>query len=116
MRCALAVSLLALCALAGCGSDKEKAPDPKAISTNGRSVSVRYPEAGVRFKAPQDWRRQAGKPPLVAAARTGQATTALWRSPRSEQLPITHGSLKSAKEALVAQIKKRDASFRVQRA
>src|SRR3954454_18524428 len=116
MRCALAVSLLALCALAGCGSDKEQAPDPKAISTTGRTVAVRYPEAGVRFKAPEDWRREAGKAPLVAAVQTGQATIAVWRYPRSEQLPVTHNSLGAAKEALVAQIKKRDQTFEVQRA
>src|SRR3954471_1057187 len=115
MRRLLAGSL-AMAALAGCGSSKDRAPDVKAIPTGGGTIIARYPDAGVVFKAPQDWRRQAGKPPLVAAVQTGQATIAVWRYPRSEQLPITHDSLRSAKEALVAQIKKRDASFRVQKA
>jgi hypothetical protein len=70
----------------------------------------------VQFRAPQDWRRQAGKAPLVAAVQTGQATIAVWRYPRDEQLPVTHGGLQTAKDALVAQIKKRDPSFKVRRA
>src|SRR3954467_538955 len=115
MRRAL-VSLIAVGALAGCGSDKEDAPDPKAISTSGRTTVVRYPGAGVRFKAPEDWRREAGKAPLVAAVQTGQATIAVWRYPRAEQLPVTHTSLRAAKEALVGQIRKRDPSFKVQKA
>src|SRR3954466_2469935 len=107
---------LAVLALAGCGSSKDDTPDPGAIPVGGGRVTVRYPEAGVRFRAPQDWRRQAGKAPLVAAVQTGQATIAVWRYPRSEQLPVTHNSLGAAKEALVAQIKKRDQSFEVQKA
>jgi hypothetical protein len=115
MRRALAL-LLAVSVIAGCGSEKEKAPDPKAIPTGGGTVLVRYPGAGVRFRAPQGWRRQAGKAPLVAAVQTGQATIAVWRYPRTEQLPVTHNSLQAAKAALVAQIGKRDASFKLQRA
>ena len=108
--------LLAGLAVAGCGSSKDKAPDSGAIPTGGATVSVTYPQAGVRFRAPQGWRRETGKAPLVAAVQTGPATIALWRYPRSEQLPTTHTALQAAKQALVAQIKKRDPGFRVQRA
>jgi len=115
MRRALLATVPVL-ALAGCGSNKDKAPDATAIPTNGGTVAVKYPAAGVAFKAPQGWRRQTGKAPLVAAVQTGQATIAVWRYPRDEQLPVTHKSLQAAKEALVAQIQKRDPSFKVQKA
>jgi hypothetical protein len=101
---------------AGCGSDKEKAPDTSSIPTGGGTVVVKYPAAGVAFRAPEGWRRQAGKAPLVAAVQTGQATIAVWRYPRDEQLPVTHSGLKAAKEALVGQIQKRDPSFKVEKA
>jgi hypothetical protein len=115
MRRAL-LATMPILALAGCGSGKDKAPDTAAIPTSGATVVVRYPGAGVSFKAPSGWRRQAGKAPLVAAVQTGQATIAVWRYPRTEQLPVTHTSLQAAKEALVAQIQKRDPSFKVRRA
>jgi hypothetical protein len=111
-----ATLLVAVLALAGCGSGKDKSPDASSIPTGGGTVAVKYPAAGIRFRAPQDWRRQAGKAPLVAAVQTGQATIAVWRYPRAEQLPVTHGSLQAAKQALLAQIKKRDPTFKVQKA
>src|SRR3954454_22172622 len=115
MRRAL-LAMLPVLALAGCGSGKDKAPDSGAIPTSGATVMLKYPDAGVAFKAPQDWRRQTGKAPLVAAVQTGQATIAVWRYPRAEQLPVTHTSLRAAQEALVGQIRKRDPSFKVQKA
>src|SRR5689334_102835 len=115
MRRALLLTLPVF-AFAGCGSDKNTPPDAGAIPTNGGTVVVKYPQAGVAFRAPQGWRRQTGKAPLVAAVQTGQATIAVWRYPRAEQLPVTHTSLQAAKEALVGQIRKRDPSFKVQKA
>src|SRR3954447_23457947 len=115
MRRVLAASI-ALAALTGCGSSKDKAPDVTSVPTGGGSVTVRYPDAGVVFRAPEGWRRQAGRPPLVAAVQTGQATIAVWRYPRTEQLPVTHTSLQAAKVALLAQIQKRDPTFKVRRA
>src|SRR5689334_7096605 len=115
MRRALLV-MLPVFALAGCGSGKDKPPDSTAVPTGGATVTLRYPAAGVVFKAPGDWRRQTGKAPLVAAVQTGQATIAVWRYPRTEQLPVTHKGLQAAKEALVGQIQKRDPSFRVHKA
>ena len=108
------LALLAVAALAGCGSSKDKAPNASAIPPAGGTVAVTYPAAGVRFDAPAGWRRETGKPPLVAAVQTGPATIAVWRYPRTEQLPVTHASLKAAKAALVAQILKRDAGFKVE--
>ena len=115
MRRTLLLTLPVL-ALAGCGSNKDTPSDTSSIQTTGPTVAVKYPDAGVAFRAPEGWRRQTGKAPLVAAVQTGQATIAVWRYPRDEQLPVTHTSLKAAKEALVGQIRKRDPSFKVQKA
>ena len=110
------IALAVLGALAGCGSDKSKPPDATQVRPSGGNVAVKVPEAGVSFNAPAAWRRQKGKAPLVYAVQTGQATLALWRYPRTEQLPVTHKALQAAKEALVAQIRKRDPTFKVTKA
>ncbi|HEY3020302.1 MAG TPA: hypothetical protein VGJ32_08920 [Solirubrobacteraceae bacterium] len=110
------IALLLLAALAGCGSDKSKPADATQVKPAGGNVAVKIPKAGVTFEAPAGWRRQKGRAPLVYAVQTGQATLALWRYPRTEQLPVTHKALQAAKEALVAQIRKRDPTFKVTRA
>jgi hypothetical protein len=111
------IALTSLAALAaGCGSEKSKTPKVTQVRPPSGVVAVAVPEAGVKFAAPDGWRRQKGKPPLVYAVQTGQATLALWRYPRTEQLPTTHKALQAAKEALVAQIRKRDKTFRVTKA
>jgi hypothetical protein len=112
----IAPALVAAAVAAGCGNDKTEAPDTAAPKAPKGTVGVNVPEAGVNFKAPAAWRRQKGEAPLVYAVQTGQATLALWRYPRDEQLPETHNALVNAKEALVDQIKKRDKSFEVSRA
>jgi len=114
-RSLLAPALVAA-ALAGCGNEKTKAPETKTPAPPKGNVDVAVPEAGVAFEAPASWRRQKGDAPLVYAVQTGQATLALWRYPREEQLPVTHTALQNAKEALVEQIRKRDKTFKVTRA
>jgi hypothetical protein len=116
-RRALLLVCACLLALVGCGSDKAKTqPTTTVPPTGAATVPVEVPQAGVKFQAPQGWRKQKGKAPLVYAVQTGQATLALWRYPRTEQLPTTHKALQAAKEALVSQIKKRDPSFDVTKA
>ena len=111
------IALITSLVLAGCGSSKKEPPSTTQVTTGqSGNVTVSVPEAGVSFKAPGAWRRQKGKPPLVYAVQTGQATLALWRYPRTEQLPVTHKALQAAKEALVRQIRKRDPTFKVTKA
>jgi hypothetical protein len=112
----ISIALVALVAVAGCGSDKKKPPNTTEVKSGDSTVVVTVPEAGVSFRAPGGWRRQKGKPPLVYAVQTGQATLALWRYPRTEQLPTTHTALQDAKQALVKQIRKRDPTFKVTKA
>jgi hypothetical protein len=117
-RRVLLIALACLPALAACGSEKAKTQTTTAVAptAGGSTTAVDVPDAGVKFQAPQGWRKQKGKAPLVYAVQTGQATLALWRYPRTEQLPTTHKSLQAAKAALVEQIRKRDPTFKVTRA
>jgi hypothetical protein len=101
---------------AGCGSSKSEPPKVTQVTKPTGVVKVAVPEAGVKFAAPDGWRRQKGKAPLVYAVQTGQATLALWRYPRTEQLPTTHKALKAAEDALISQIQKRDKTFKVTKA
>jgi hypothetical protein len=114
-RASVTVACLALLA-AGCGSDKSEPPKVTQVKKPAGVVPVAVPDAGVKFSAPDGWRRQKGKAPLVYAVQTGQATLALWRYPRTEQLPTTHKALSSAKAALISQIRKRDKTFEVTKA
>jgi hypothetical protein len=78
----------------------------------GAMVPVVYPNAGIRFSAPEGWKTQPGEQPLVATVRQGESIVAVWRYPRTgEQLPVTHAALQRAKLALVDAIHRRDTTF-----
>jgi hypothetical protein len=125
-RSLLPLAALAAASLAGCGgggsASKSKTsstatPTATAPPVVGAMVPVVYPNAGVRFSAPEGWKTQSGEPPLVATVREGESIVAVWRYPRTgEQLPVTHDALQRAKVALVAAVKQRDATFTLNRA
>src|SRR3954469_12711480 len=100
---ALAVSVVALSA---CGSDSSD-----TTATTSAADTGAFPRHGVSFTPPADWSVNAGDGPLVAPARAGQATVAVWRYPRSETLPKTKLQLQAARDALVSASRERDASF-----
>lgn len=92
--------------LAGCGDD--------ASSTAAeRQPTGNFPRAGIRFTPPEGYSVAAGKGRLVATAQAGQATVAVWRYPRKEQLPTTKAELKAARDALVEAAAESDAAFEV---
>lgn len=100
---ALAVSAVALSA---CGSDSSD-----TTATTSAADTGAFPSQGVSFTPPADWSVNAGDGHLVATARAGQATVAVWRYPRSETLPKTKLQLQAARDALVQASKKRDVTF-----
>lgn len=107
--CALAVVAAALSA--GCGRDRLEPPDPTRPTASLAEVERRYPQAGLRFEAPGDIVFERGQDPLVASAASGTATVAIWRYPRTEQLPRSDAALEDAERTLVDAIKLRDPSF-----
>lgn len=129
-RAILPVAALAAAGLVGCGGGGSKsktqttgtstAPAGSNAATPpvvGAMVPVVYPNAGIRFSAPEGWKTQPGEQPLVATVRQGESIVAVWRYPRTgEQLPVTHAALQRAKLALLDAIHRRDTTFALNRA
>jgi hypothetical protein len=109
-----APTIAALALLAGCGNDRTPVPDVVTPGPPIGAAQVRYPEAGISFLAPGGWRLTPGTAPLVVTAQTGQATLAVWRYPRTEPLPRTSAQLRAARDALVAEAKRRDPTFKLE--
>jgi hypothetical protein len=104
----IALSAAAAAALvAGCGSDAS----PDTATTGAQSAGGSYPGQGITFKAPTGWTVDAGRGRLVATAQAGQATVAVWRFPRDQQLPKSKAELKAARDALLKASRKRDVTF-----
>ena len=109
-----AVWLAALAALfTGCGNERTPVPDLGAVPAPKAFREAFFDEQGLRFKAPTNWRVVPGEPPHVATVAIGTAQIGVWRYPRSEPLPETRAQLNAAREALVAQIERRDPTFKL---
>jgi hypothetical protein len=108
------VAVAAALMTTGCGADRLTAPDAsRPYSTEG-PAQREFPQQGISFQAPADWRFDTGEAPLVATTSSGTATIAIWRYPRSEPLPRDDVALDQADGALQQAAKTRDESFRVQ--
>ena len=106
-----AVALAAL--LAGCGNERTPVPDLVAVPAPPAFRDAFFDEQGIRFRAPTNWRVVPGDPPHVATVAIGSAQIGIWRYPRTEPLPETRAQLNAAREALVAQIERRDPTFKL---
>jgi hypothetical protein len=107
----LAAILLLSAAVAGCGNDRTEPGDVTTPAPAGALVDARFPEHGIAFKAPGGWNLSKGQAPLVATVQTGQATVAVWRYPRSEELPDSKAELRAALDALLQAAGQRDPTF-----
>lgn len=103
--------LIACLLLAGCGNQQQRPPTVGPPAQPNGTAAVAFDKDGVRFAAPGGWHVQAGAAPLVATVQSGSALIAVWRYPRTEPLPATHGQLVQARDLLLAAAKARDASF-----
>jgi hypothetical protein len=99
--------------LAGCGTQPLNAPDPLRVREPARSVQVRDPRTGLRFAAPVNWVKRVRANPGIFRVASGAADVSGWAYPRTEKLPQTHAELTAARDALVAEAKKRNPSFRL---
>ena len=107
----LSCAAVALVVLAGCGNDETPAPNTTTPGPRLGSNEATFPQAGIAFDAPAGWSLDKGTPPLIATVATGQATIAVWRYPRSEELPASQDELKAARDALLDAAKQRDPTF-----
>jgi hypothetical protein len=76
-----------------------------------RPVHLRDPRTGLRFAAPVNWVKRIRTNPGIFRIASGAADVSGWAYPRAEKLPQTHAELETARRALIAQAKKRSASF-----
>jgi hypothetical protein len=85
------IAIATTVALAGCGNDRTAPPDIGRIPAPAAFRDAKYAQAGVFFRAPTNWRIIDG----------------------TEPLPETLDQLGAARDALVAQVKQRDATFKL---
>jgi hypothetical protein len=83
------------------------------IRDPGRGVELRDPRTGLRFQAPRNWVKRIRQNPGIFRIASGGADVSGWAYPRAEKLPRTRMELTTAREALIARAKQRNASFRV---
>jgi hypothetical protein len=108
------IAIAAAVVLPGCGNDRTAAPDIAGIPAPKAFRDARFAQSGVFFRAPTNWRLIPGhEPQEVATVAIGDAQIAVWRYPRTEPLPETADQLGAARDALVAQVKRRDATFKL---
>jgi hypothetical protein len=107
------IAILAVVLVGGCGNDRTSSPDIGRIPSPKGFRDAKFAQQGVFFRAPTNWRIIEGDPPHVATVAIGDAQIAVWRYQRTEPLPETRDQLEAARDALVAQVQARDATFRL---
>jgi hypothetical protein len=118
LRTALAAATAALTlapALSGCGNDRTEPPNVGRIPPPTGFRDQTFIKEGLYFKAPRNWRVIEGDAQYqVATVAVGDAQIGVWRYPRTEPLPETRSQLAAARKALLAQVKNRDPTFKLQ--
>jgi hypothetical protein len=107
------IAIAATVALAGCGNDRTAPPAIGRIPAPKAFRDATFARDGVSFRAPTNWRIIQGTAPEIATVAVGDAQIAVWRYPRTEPLPETRDQLEAARVALLAQVRNRDATFRL---
>jgi hypothetical protein len=98
----------------GCGTQPLAPPDPQRVREPARSVTLRDPRTGLRFAAPVNWVKRIRTNPGIFRVASGAADVSGWAYPRTgEKLPKTRAELATARDALIAEAKKRNPSFRL---
>ena len=110
---AISLTLASLVA-AGCGNERQRAPDVTGTQKPAKATRVAYPAGGVSLAAPPNWYRVAGNRPLVAFIVSGPAIVAVWRYPRKEPLPSAKSELEQAQANLSDAVHARDRSVRIE--
>jgi hypothetical protein len=111
----VAISLtLASLVAAGCGNERQRAPDVSGTQKPAKATRVAYPADGVSLAAPPNWYRVPGSRPLVAFIVSGPAIVAVWRYPRKEPLPSAKSGLEQAQANLSDAVHAGDRSVRIE--
>lgn len=110
-------ALIAVAALAaGCGAERQPAPDLASVRAPEGGKEVRYLDAGMRFEAPVNWDLRERPGPAVFTLRSGSASVSGFAYVRSEPLPEPGPQLAEAKARLLEEVRRRDEAFEVESA
>jgi hypothetical protein len=115
-RVRLALTGLAVLALAGCGNSRTPVAQVTAPARPAGGRTLSYPAAGVRFIAPANWAAVPQRSPLVAVVTSGNAVVSVWRYTDAGAAPSTPAALTSARARLIAAARSRDPHLDVLRA
>jgi hypothetical protein len=99
--------------LAGCGNARAPVPSLTHAAAPDGFRTLRFPAAGVSFRAPRSWPVISQQAPLVTVVASGNAAIALWRYPRSEPPPASGARLAAARGSLLAAIRARQGAIQV---
>jgi hypothetical protein len=110
----VAISLTLAALAAGCGNERQHAPNVTGTQKPARAARLAYPEGGVTLAAPRNWYQNRGSRPLVALIGSGPATVAVWRYPRKEPVPKGKSQLDQAQASLSDAVQARDRSVRIE--
>jgi hypothetical protein len=110
----VAISLTLALLAAGCGNERQPAPNVTGTQKPARAARLVYPAGGVTLAAPRNWYQNGGSRPLVALIGSGSATVAVWRYPRKEPIPKGKSELDQAQASLSDAVQARDRSVRIE--
>jgi hypothetical protein len=114
VRRALLAILSCAVVVCGCGNARTKTPNIARVPAPTGFRDQSFIKQGLFVRVPRNWRVVAGDEQYqVATVAVGDAQIGIWRYPRDEPLPETRAQLKAALKALIAQVRNRDASFKL---
>ena len=105
--------LLALAALSGCGTERPATPQPSAVKEPAGKLRATEPRTGISIEVPRNWQRDFRASPGMFRIFSGAAEVSGWAYKRAEPLPADDAALDAAREALVAESKRRNPSLKV---
>ena len=110
------VLLVVLCfsLLAGCGEEPDDPPPIFEVKTPRGSEAADFPDAGMSFTRPANWRLRRPDDPAVFELVSGEAVVAGWAYRRDEPLPESDAELEGARERLLEAIEERDPDYRIE--
>ena len=105
--------LLGAALLAGCGEEREPAPNVFGVEPPRGAKATSFRAAGIELERPRNWKLRRRDPPGVFEILSGVALVTAWAYPREEDLPETDEQLEAAQGRLIEAVEERDPSYRL---
>ena len=109
----LAAAAALAAALTGCGNSRTPVPDPAVPLAPSGFHPLTYTSQHLALSAPSNWIVSRSRAPLVSIVSSGDAVVAVWRFPRTAEVPADQGALQAALLALLHLARQRDRTLQV---